>query len=78
MMNWILVLVGILSIPLGILFYFLTRDEIEMYEKFFSPILWILAITIAVLLSLNKTNAIVVGYIFITILSWHLFNRFRK
>lgn len=78
MINWILVSIGLLSVPLGILLYFLTRDEIEIYEKFFPPILWILAIAVAILLSLNKTNAIIVGYLFITILSWHLFNKFRK
>ena len=77
--NWILYVVGILTVPLGILLGYLTRDEKTIYTKFFPAILWILAILSVIFFTININNSIATIYLFLTILSWNYFDIiFRK
>jgi vacuolar-type H+-ATPase subunit I/STV1 len=80
--NWVFWFIGILTIPLGFLLHHITKDEKDIYTKFFPAILWILAIISAIFLTINKTTAIKTIYMFITILFWNyadkIINIFNK
>jgi hypothetical protein len=62
-----------LAIPLGLFLASLTKDEKNIYSKapYFPIILWILAILSAVFLTLDKTIAKTLIFVFITVLVWN-------
>jgi hypothetical protein len=61
----------ILSIPLGLFLKYLTDDEKPIYKKYFPAILWALAIASAIFYTLNLKTALILTFLFITVLVWN-------
>ena len=70
----ILSLFMITSIPLGILLSKLLKDESDLTKLYFPPTLWILAIATAIFLAIDVHYALTTGYLFFMILSWLKFS----
>lgn len=70
-MTTILILLVLLcAAPLGLILSLITKDEKEIYTKYFYTIKWLLLILTAVFLTTNKTYALSTSFILITILFW--------
>ncbi len=76
--NIILFIIGILNIPVGILLNKITKSEKEIYTKIFPALLWILAISSAIFLLINKQIAITTIYIFTIIFVWQNLDKIKK
>lgn len=73
------ILLLIIAIPIGIILYKLTKDEAKTYNKYLPSILWILAILVAIYLTLNLTIAFTLTAMFILFLTYCLYgNKIRK
>jgi len=66
------ILLLISAIPLGLLLKFLTKKEKPIYKKYFSPLLWILAILSAIFYTINIQIALPLTFIFIFVFVWNL------
>ena len=62
----------VLAIPAGLLLASLTKDEKPIYKKYFTPLLWIIAMITAIFYTLNLQIALTLTFIFILILTWRL------
>ncbi len=63
----------ILALPLGFILAKLTKKEKEIYSKtpYFPIFLWALAIAAAIFYTLDKTIALTLTFIFLTVLVWN-------
>lgn len=68
----------LLGIPLGLVGAYLTNYERKIYTKYFSIILWILAIVSAVYYTLNLKIALTTTFMFVIILTWKYSTKFFK
>lgn len=76
--NWIFFVIGVFMVLLGILMNHVTKDEKDIYSKFFPSFLWIFAILATIFLSFNYTYAIISIYIFSMILVWNYWDIFLE
>jgi cytochrome c biogenesis factor len=60
----------LLAVPTGFLCHWVNHDEKNIYNKYFPAILWILAITTAILLTTNLSYAMTTLFVFIVVLAW--------
>ncbi len=65
------ILALISAIPLGLLLKHLTKDEKQIYKKYFPAFLWIIAISTAIFYTLNLLIAVTLTFIFVLILVWN-------
>ena len=66
----LIILILLCAIPLGLILSLITKDEKEIYTKYFYTIKWILLILTAFFLTTNKTYTLSTSFILITILFW--------
>lgn len=66
------------SIPTAYILHKLTFDEKKLTNFYFPPLLWILAITSAILYSINIQYALTTTHMFFTILIWHRMNNISR
>jgi len=62
------------SLPIAYILHFLTKDETNLTNFYFPPLLWILALTSAILFSVHVQYALTTTHMFLTILIWHKLN----
>ncbi|MFA5484790.1 MAG: hypothetical protein WC260_00860 [Candidatus Pacearchaeota archaeon] len=67
----LIILVLLCAMPLGLILSLITKDEKEIYKKYFYTIKWILLIFTAIFLTTNKIYALSTTFILITILFWN-------
>jgi hypothetical protein len=58
------------AIPAGLLLAYLTKDEKNIYRKYFPAIMWIIAISAAVFFTLNIRTALTLTFVFVLMLTW--------
>ncbi len=70
----ILIIIGlILSYPIAMLLAKSTKDEKKLYKKYFSALLWVLAILAAIFYTLNLQVALTLTFMFLVIFFWNRF-----
>ena len=65
------IIILIAAIPIGIFFKHLTEDEKTIYKKYFTPLLWVLAILAAIFYEINKQLAFTLTFMFIIVFVWN-------
>lgn len=58
------------AIPTGMWLAYLTKDEKQIYKKYFPALLWLLAISSAIFYTLNTATALTLTFMFIIVLVW--------
>jgi|GEM_PF-1633560 len=58
------------AIPIGMLLAYLTKDEKDIYKKYFPAFLWVLAILAAIFYTMNVLTALVLTFVFILVFTW--------
>ena len=67
----LIVVVFLLSYPVALLLFSLTKDEKKLYKRYFPSFLWILAILAAVFYTLNLQVALTLTFMFLVIFFWN-------
>lgn len=69
----------LLTSPLaGYILYQLTKDEKELIKFYFFPLRWVIAISAAIFYSISLMYALILTYIFLTMVLWLYFLRKKK
>lgn len=69
-------LVLITAIPLAFIVASVTKDEKEIYKKYFPAVLWIIAVLTAIFYTLNIIVALTLTFMFIFIFFWSKSSKF--
>ena len=64
------VVILLLAIPIGICLARLTSDEKEIYKKYFSWLIWIVAIAAAIFYSIDLVIALSLSFMFLVLVVW--------
>ncbi len=70
MQTLLTIVVMLLSIPAGLLCYFFTKDEKDIYRWYFPAFAWVLAALTAVFLSVNLIYAMTTLFMLLIVLVW--------
>lgn len=70
-MVWLIVFLLLCAMPLGLILSIVTKDEKQIYTKYFYSLEWFLLIATAVFLTINKIYAITCGFLVILIFFWN-------
>ncbi|VVB80313.1 Uncharacterised protein [uncultured archaeon] len=72
------ILLLLLAIPCGLLGAYLTNYERKIYNLYFQPLIWTLAVISAVYYSLNIKIALTTTFMIIMLLTWKYSTKFFK
>jgi len=72
MLQVILAIIGLaLSYPIALVLKYYTKDEKQLYKKYFPALLWILLILLAVSYTLDLVTALTLTFMFLVIFFWN-------